>query len=249
MELDKIVKMKGNRDGLLFILQPKPALDDIKDALVQHLSTLQKKSSNSLSGIGLTLDIGGRHLEDQELQDIQQSLNQQFGADIKRIIMNYPKRPTFPEIGLNIAAAPTAPQQRTAENINTLLHAYDSTRTQSEETISDEDVARVIRHTLRSGQHEQFLDGNLLVIGDVNSGAEVIAGRDIIVLGALRGVAHAGASDDTSAVIIALNLIPTQLRIGNIISQSPAMEKHTGVCMEIARVSGKNIIVEEYRSL
>jgi len=73
------------------------------------------------------------------------------------------------------------------------------------------------RGTLRGGQALHNL-GNIIVIGDVNPGAELIASGDIVVFGALRGVAHAGAQGDRGARVIALELAPTQLRIATCIA-------------------------------
>jgi len=83
------------------------------------------------------------------------------------------------------------------------------------------------RGTLRGGQALHNL-GNLVVIGDVNPGAELVASGDIVVFGALRGVAHAGAQGDRSARVIALELAPTQLRIATAIATSDAGTKPRG---------------------
>lgn len=72
--------------------------------------------------------------------------------------------------------------------------------------------------SLRSGQKIEF-EGSLVVLGDVNAGAEVIAGENIVVLGVLRGLAHAGAKGNKKA-IIASNLIESpQIRISNIVKE------------------------------
>jgi septum site-determining protein MinC len=73
------------------------------------------------------------------------------------------------------------------------------------------------RGTLRGGQTLHNL-GNIIVIGDVNPGAELIASGDVVVFGSLRGVAHAGAQGDPSARVVALELAPTQLRIATMIA-------------------------------
>lgn len=73
------------------------------------------------------------------------------------------------------------------------------------------------RGTLRGGQALHNL-GNIVIIGDVNPGAELIASGDIVVFGSLRGVAHAGAQGDSGARVIAIELAPTQLRIATIIA-------------------------------
>lgn len=111
--------------------------------------------------------------------------------------------------------------------------------------IWDEPDARIVYSTLRSGQKIES-EHSVVVFGDVNSGAEVIAGGDIIVLGTLRGIAHAGAYDETGGgrVIFALSLQPTQLRIGSLISRGEAGSAHDA---EVARVEGTIIVVESYQ--
>ena len=61
------------------------------------------------------------------------------------------------------------------------------------------------RGSLRSGQKIEF-EGSLVVLGDVNAGAEVLAGENIVVLGILRGMAHAGAKGNKEAIIAQLLL-------------------------------------------
>jgi septum site-determining protein MinC len=110
----------------------------------------------------------------------------------------------------------------------------------------DDADARIIFQTLRGGQKVET-EHSLVICGDVNSGAEVVAGGDIIVLGTLRGVAHAGAYDETGGgrFIFSLDLRPTQLRIGRVISRgSTDVSKKA----EIARVEGNVIVVEPYQS-
>lgn len=77
------------------------------------------------------------------------------------------------------------------------------------------------RGTLRGGQTLHNL-GNIVVIGDVNPGAELIASGDVVVFGSLRGVAHAGAQGDAGARVVALELAPTQLRIATMIAAPDA---------------------------
>jgi septum site-determining protein MinC len=74
----------------------------------------------------------------------------------------------------------------------------------------------MLRKTLRSGQRVQF-SGNVVVIGDVNAGAEIEAGGDVVVLGNLRGTVHAGSGGRQDAVVVALNLHASQVRIGDLI--------------------------------
>lgn len=117
----------------------------------------------------------------------------------------------------------------------------------------DEPDTRLYYGTLRSGQKIET-EHSLVVFGDVNSGAEVIAGGDIVILGTLRGIAHAGAYDESGGgrVIFSLNLQPTQLRIGLVISRGSAGDDlestPRGGIPEIARVQSNLIVVEPYQS-
>lgn len=71
-----------------------------------------------------------------------------------------------------------------------------------------------VKANLRSGQLIQY-PGNVVVVGDVNPSAEIVAAGDIVVWGTLRGVVHAGAGGDNSAIISALKINSGQLRISD----------------------------------
>ena len=83
--------------------------------------------------------------------------------------------------------------------------------------------------SLRSGQRIEF-EGSIVIIGDVNAGAEVVAGENIIVLGTLRGLAHAGAKGTKDAVIEASDIDAVQIRIANIVKE---LEVNKGSIHEI----------------
>lgn len=74
------------------------------------------------------------------------------------------------------------------------------------------------RGSLRSGQRLET-EGSIVIIGDVNSGAEVIASDNIVVVGTLRGLAHAGAKGNKNAIIAAGKLDAVQIRISNIVKE------------------------------
>ena len=104
------------------------------------------------------------------------------------------------------------------------------------------DSVMYLKQTLRSGQAVSH-KGHLVIIGDVNAGAEVVAEGDITIWGCLRGVAHAGLGGNTQAEIRALKLQPIQIRIADSIARSPDPPKagqSTGWGPESARlVDGK----------
>jgi septum site-determining protein MinC len=95
------------------------------------------------------------------------------------------------------------------------------------------------RGTLRGGQTLQQL-GSIVVVGDVNPGAELVATGDIVVFGSLRGTAHAGAQGDATARVFALELAPTQLRISTYIAADDGGRRRTRE-PEVAFVDGDRI--------
>lgn len=112
---------------------------------------------------------------------------------------------------------------------------------------SEEYGALLVQKTLRSGQSVKH-EGSVIVIGDVNPGAEVVAGGNIVIMGALRGVVHAGAFGDDEAVVTAFKLKPTQLRIANHITRAPDGEEGEAVeHPEIARVKNGSVIIEKLK--
>ncbi len=101
----------------------------------------------------------------------------------------------------------------------------------------------LIKHTLRSGDRISTPQ-NLVLIGDVNPGAEIVAGGDVVVLGALRGSVQAGMPATHTAVVIALQLQPVQLRIGKYLSEVPLLQYKRQAFPQIAKVAGDRVTIE-----
>lgn len=110
--------------------------------------------------------------------------------------------------------------------------------------IVDEGKTKFIYGTLRSGQIVEY-GGNIVIIGDVNPGAFLKAKGNIIVLGTLRGVAQAGDGGNEKAIVAAYNLLPTQLRIGDIIVRPPDGDMQYKL-PEIARIIDGEVFIEPY---
>lgn len=102
-----------------------------------------------------------------------------------------------------------------------------------------------IRRTLRSGQTIETL-GNVVIIGDVNPGAQIKAGGYVIIWGRLRGSVIAGAVAPENAFVCALELKPVQLIIGNAIARAPADDRRSKVIPEIAFVQDGQIVAEAW---
>ena len=105
--------------------------------------------------------------------------------------------------------------------------------------------SKIHRGSLRSGQRMEY-EGTLVILGDVNDGAEVIAGDNVVVVGNLRGLAHAGAKGNRQAIIAAHRIDTHQRRISNIIKEMEKDDEAYNVALTYAYVdeNGKEIIVE-----
>lgn len=106
----------------------------------------------------------------------------------------------------------------------------------------------VMSGIVRSGQvlhHE----GNLLFLGDVNPGGTVTCTGDIMILGSLRGMAHAGSNGNEQAVIAASYLSPTQLRISEIISRPPDEWGNRESSMEFAFLKDGNMQIDKISNM
>lgn len=102
----------------------------------------------------------------------------------------------------------------------------------------------LVRRRVRSGQ-VLCHPGHIVVIGDVNPGAQLIAGGDIIVWGKLQGTAHAGALGDDRAVICALEMSPTFIRIADATRAPRPGERRSrnkASSAEMARVEDQQIV-------
>ena len=93
------------------------------------------------------------------------------------------------------------------------------------------------RATLRSGDHLKARH-HVLLIGDVNPGAQISAGGNVLIWGRLRGFAHAGVEGDLNARITALQLRPLQLRIADLVARGPEEKPQPGLAEEARIVDG-----------
>jgi len=211
------VTVKGTSDGLVIILGNGPL-----PAVLSEMEThLQARASFFLGG-RVALQVGERSLAVGQLQEIGHTL-EQLGMTLWAVDSEHPDTLlAAQELGLE-----TLPQ--TASQV-----------------ASRQDVGGlVVRRTLRSGQAIHHA-GHVTLIGDVNAGAEIVAGGDIIIWGKLLGTAHAGAMGDEGAIICALQMTPRQIRIGSHIARSPERSRRPKA-PEMASVQQEGIVVERWK--
>ena len=119
-----------------------------------------------------------------------------------------------------------------------------STRAPAKTKASVEEAQKmmVINHTVRGGQ-EVKANCSVLICGNVNPGAQVIAGGSIDIRGTCRGFVHAGAFGDKTACVVADRLMPAQIRIADLIARAPDEEFQASQA-ERAMIKDNQIIFE-----
>ncbi len=202
------IRIRGRTEGVSIEIG-----DGLWDALMIQLDARLEEAAGFFRGGQVVLDVGARGLSIEELHQARSVLTL-FGLNPGMLRTTSPL--TF-ESALASGMAVTLDEGPDGEQITA----------QPAESNQDFHSHYVYRGNLRSGQLLQR-DESILVIGDVNPGAQLASNGDILVWGRLRGVAHAGAAGAEDAVIGALLFEPTQLRIGNLIAISPDKKPKTG---------------------
>ena len=197
-----------------------------------------------IGGRTCRMDVGNRSLELFDLRRLLHLLTEEFEIDVSGLYTTSDAIRTFAERELKLKLWPTDSEEEprfqeeeqeeqqvdeaevhdTAE-VESPLETTDRPQTDRPQTgpqIPVDPGRRTLNlhHTLRSGKVVRF-EGDVVVFGDINPGAQVIAAGNIVVLGALKGMVHAGATGDEKSFVISLNLDPTQIRIGRKIAVLP----------------------------
>lgn len=107
-----------------------------------------------------------------------------------------------------------------------------------------EGKTKFYRGTMRSGNKISF-KGNVVVMGDINPGAEVIATGNILVTGMLKGTVHAGCKGNRNAIVSAQGIYPTQLRIADLITVSPENKYEKVMSFETAYIKDNMICIAD----
>jgi len=265
-----VITARGTSDGLVLRIDGRVEPADLVSAVREFLASRR----SFLSGNDVAFEWIGRRPDEAVVQEVSSILSNEFSVSVrvsKQRAVTAPKTsspnptPATDEAPSREAALAVVGGGKTISFKNppstpdkgvSLFDGIDQFETRGSPANPmawDEPDARIVHGTLRSGQKIET-EHSIIVFGDVNSGAEVIAGGDVIILGTLRGIAHAGAYDEGGGgrVIFSLNLRPTQLRIGLVISRGSGADEAEsaprGGLPEVARVDGNMIVVEPYQS-
>lgn len=217
--MNELINIKGGREGLRLQFDAEAGWPLLLAALREQLS----QNGSFFSGARLVIDIGERQINADQVAEVL-ALMQQHGVQLE-------------------ALSAGARESRAAARAAGLTARPPVQRRVDLPSVAPDSEAQLLVRTVRSGQVVRY-HGHVTLIGDVNAGAEIIAGGSIIVWGRLRGVVHAGALGSRQEVICALELQPTQLRIADLITRTP--EGQHSHLPEVARIEGDQIIVETW---
>ena len=214
-----LVQIKGVRDGLLATFAEAAWEDQCSTLLAQ----IDERPA-FFQGARLALDVGSQVLKVNDLVGLRDRLSERNVTLWAVLSESQVTEHTSQLLGLATRISKPRPEeQKVAEAMS-------------------EDSALFITKTLRSGKRIEF-PGNVVILGDVNAGAEVIAEGHVIVWGRVRGMVHAGAKGDRSAIICALDLSATQLRIADEVSAMLKPQKNPKP--EIARINEEGYLQSE----
>ncbi len=224
--MSPMVQIKGIREGLLVVLG-EGEWPELRSSLIELLH----QQHEFLRGAKLFLDVGNQILNAVELSQLRDEISG-MGISLWGVLTNSPKTEQTAQT-LGLATRLSRQSERTA---------FRSVATAGT-NISSGEEAILVRRTIRSGFSIRH-GGNVIVIGDVNPGAEITAGGSVVVWGNLRGAVTAGAEGDETAVVCALELAPTQLRIAG--TQANFVKKTGKPTPVLARLKDGQVISENW---
>lgn len=188
------------------------------ETLIQEVAAKFRESSRFFRGAKMALSFEGKKLSDEQQREVADTITANSQVEILCILDQ-------------------------DEEKERLYQAAIERRMQNEKA----NVGRFYKGTLRNGQVLES-EGSVVILGDVNPGAKVIAVGNVIVLGALKGTACAGITGNEKVFIAALEMEPTQLRIGNALGRggdTKERRKKQQLKPMIAFVGDGGIYVEE----
>lgn len=228
------VTFKGIREGLLLTV----AGDDLEAAQPTLQAELAAKQA-FLQGSRVVFQVGDRRVHQRQLAALQALL----AAHEMELWAVLSQHDATREAARALGLATRLAGSDTDLDGNELSHEAGESNQATESPVAN---ALFCQETVRSGQ-SIYHEGHVVVLGDVNPGAQIIAGGNVVVWGRLRGFVHAGAHGDRDARIYALELTPTQLRIADEIAIPPA-ERPRQLNPEMAVVRDHQIVAEPWRT-
>ena len=242
-----VVQVVARGADVAFVIDENAPFDVVAAELKDYLA----KQSGLWSKGDITMNVGQRMLVREELAQLKSIIEANSGLRVTRFWFSpesldngelkieakppmtvAPAKPTAQPPAHNEIVLPEAQPETSDASITAVGSVIESLKSrQNKNGTRNRNIteALFIKSTFRSGESLHH-HGDVVVLADVNPGAEICADGDIVVVGSLKGWVHAGASGDNKAVIIALELPSSRFQIG----------KYTGVAPVNARRQPKS---------
>lgn len=217
------VTFKGTVNGLTIILNENENFE----AILEQIESKIASAGKFFKGASLKVKYRGKKLTVDEESRIFELMVKKSGAEIKSVEKDMEEPLKEQQVTVNQSPIKMKMSNFFFKGI-------------------EEGITKFYKGTVRSGQLVSF-DGNLVVIGDVNPSGEIVATGNVIVMGSIRGLVHAGSDGNKEAVVVAFNLQPTQLRIADVITRPPDEKNNKGAMVpEMAFVKDDMVYIEKF---
>jgi septum site-determining protein MinC len=222
-DLISAIRIKGMRDGLLVSLPPAE-WDEQSSALLAQIDSQQA----FFQGARLALDVGSQVIKVNEMVHLRDRLSERNVSLWAVISESGVTEHTAQLLGLATRVSKPRPEEQQSLDAGPI----------SQET------ALYVNRTVRSGTRVEF-PGSVVVLGDVNPGAELVVQGSVIIWGRLRGAVHAGSGGDADAVVCSLEIAPMKLQIADHVWERPAGDLEARPGMALVRDGG--IVIEAWQ--
>ncbi len=201
--MSEIVNIKCSSKRLEFWLNELSSYADLRAALIEKLSV----NKDFYAQLRKPVMVYGKLFSDAQKRELKNTLLMEFGlSDVYFVDDDVPPSVSRAEVAPKEAESPAKPTGDELELVST--NYFDA-------------KSIVVNQTVRNGMRIEC-EGDVIVVGDVNAGAEIIAGGSVAIFGRLRGLVNAGAKGRTDVMVVANSLQANQIRIAGKIAVLPA---------------------------
>ena len=227
--MDNSVIIKGSKNGITVFLDEEMPFEE----LLENVSDKFKNASKFFNNATMAISFDGRNLSAEEEKRILNVISDVSELNIVCVLDENNDIKSVYE-----------------EAVKKAMNSFNISHQPERQKITDpKTTCMFYKGTLRSGQVFEA-DGSVVVLGDVNPGGKVVAKGSVIVLGSLKGNAFAGADGNEDAFVVALDMDPMQVKIGDVIARSSnnaprkRLKAVKGIQPKIAFVENGNIYIE-----
>ena len=213
--MSQSVVIKHNRYGMELVLDSKISFEELLEVIIEKFQA----SGNFFKDKKMAISFKGRKLSEKEMMRIVDTIMDNSSIQIVSIMDNDSELETkmktrVDEYNQVMEQQPYGMAQPSAEMTEEMYAQY---------AMAQNCNAEFYKGNLRSGQVLECAS-SVTLIGDVNPGASIISEGNVVILGALKGNAHAGVNGNDNCFIFALDMSPIQLQIGQYYAKSPDKE-------------------------